>query len=113
MFSIESPPTHQERRDLEALCVKALMSMEGDLKGDYHPLHGSRSYGPKPGGMSEEKEEALRAVGNLFQKPDSPLLLASGMGRHWPGRRRFNRKNFGFSFGLKNGLRFLFYSEQG
>jgi len=29
----------------------------------------------------------LRAVGNLFQEPDSTLLLASGMGRHWPDGR--------------------------
>merc|ERR1711896_100657 len=77
----------QERRDLEALCVKGLMSMEGDLKGDYFPLNGSRSYAPKPNGMSLEKEESLRSCGNLFQEPDSTLLLASGMGRHWPDGR--------------------------
>merc|ERR1712167_564082 len=71
----------------EALCVKGLMSMEGDLKGDYFPLHGSRSYPPKPNGMSEAKEEDLRKMGNLFQEPDSTLLLASGMGRHWPDGR--------------------------
>merc|ERR1712054_428201 len=61
--------------------------MEGDLKGDYFPLHGSRSYEPKPTGMTEEKEEFLRARGNLFQEPDSTLLLASGIGRHWPDGR--------------------------
>merc|ERR1719473_880252 len=77
----------QERRDLEALCVKGLMSMTGDLKGDYFPLNGSRSYPPKPTGMTVEKEEALRKMGNLFQEPDSTLLLASGMGRHWPDGR--------------------------
>jgi len=77
----------EERRKLEALCVKGLLQMEGDLKGDYYPLHGSRSYEPKPNGMPEEKEEELRKVGNLFQEPDSTLLLASGMGRHWPDAR--------------------------
>lgn len=76
-----------ELRELEALCVKALLKMEGDLKGDYYPLHGSRSYASKPTGMPEEKEEELRKVGNLFQEPDSTLLLASGMGRHWPDGR--------------------------
>merc|ERR1719333_1294972 len=83
------PPTigFEERRRLEALCVKALLNMEGDLKGDYFPLHGSHSYAPKPDGMSEEKEEELRKMGNLFQEPDSTLLLASGMGRHWPDSR--------------------------
>eukprot|EP00756_Hemistasia_phaeocysticola_P027245 Hpha_TRINITY_DN16106_c1_g1::TRINITY_DN16106_c1_g1_i2::g.4071::m.4071/K00933/E2.7.3.2; creatine kinase len=77
----------EERRELEALAVKALLKMDGDLKGDYYPLHGSRSYAPKPTGMPEEKEEELRKVGNLFQEPDSTLLLASGMGRHWPDGR--------------------------
>jgi creatine kinase len=83
------PPTieFEERRKLEAVCVKGLMNMAGDLKGDYYPLHGSRSYPPKPNGMSEEDEEKLRSQGNLFQEPDSTLLLASGMGRHWPDGR--------------------------
>merc|ERR1712159_949924 len=83
------PPTisFEERRKLEALCVKALLNMEGDLKGDYFPLHGSKSYAAKPDGMSVEKVESLRKCGNLFQEPDSTLLLASGMGRHWPDGR--------------------------
>jgi len=59
----------------------------GDLKGDYFPLAGSRSYAPKPNGMTDEEEEKLRKQGNLFQEPDSTLLLASGMGRHWPDAR--------------------------
>merc|ERR1712118_63949 len=73
------PPTisFEKRRELEALCVKGLLSMEGDLKGDYFPLHGSQSYAPKPEGMPESKEEELRAMGNLLQEPDSTLLLAS------------------------------------
>merc|ERR1712166_257667 len=33
------------------------------------------------------QEEILRKTGNLFQEPDSTLLLASGMGRHWPDGR--------------------------
>ena len=70
------------------------MSMTGDFKGDYFPLNGSRSYAPKPNGMTEAKEEELRKVGNLFQEPDSTLLLASGMGRHWPdGRGVFHNDN--------------------
>jgi creatine kinase len=76
-----------ERRGMEAIAVKGLMNMTGDFKGDYYPLNGSRSYAPKPNGMSEAKENELRAVGNLFQEPDSTLLLASGMGRHWPDAR--------------------------
>ena len=57
------------------------------VKGEYFPLHGSRSYSDKPNGMSEEKEEQLRNNGNLFQEPDSTLLLSSGCGRHWPDSR--------------------------
>lgn len=64
-----------------------MLNLKGELKGDYFPLNGSRSYGPKMGGMTEAKEEALRSRGNLFQEPDSTLLLASGMGRHWPDAR--------------------------
>merc|ERR1719160_677885 len=86
-FQLPPTITFDERRKLEALCVKGLMSMEGDLKGDYFPLHGSKSYADKPDGMPESKEEELRAMGNLFQEPDSTLLLASGMGRHWPDGR--------------------------
>ena len=37
--------------------------------------------------MSKEKEEELRSAGNLFQEPDSTLLLSGGMGRHWPDAR--------------------------
>ena len=40
------PPTisFEERRKLEALSVKALLAMEGDLAGEYFPLNGSKSY---------------------------------------------------------------------
>ncbi|CBY36813.1 unnamed protein product [Oikopleura dioica] len=83
------PPccSFEERRDIERVIVKGLLSLEGGLKGDYFPLHGSRSYEAKPTGMTEEKEEALRNNGNLFQEPDSTLLLSSGCGRHWPDAR--------------------------
>ena len=83
------PPTISfgERRALEKLVTGALLDMGGDLKGDYFPLHGSKSYPAKPNGMSEEQEKQLRSTGNLFQEPDSTLLLASGMGRHWPDAR--------------------------
>jgi len=83
------PPctTFDERREIERVVVKGLKNMTGDLKGDYFPLAGSRSYAPKPTGMTEQKEESLRSRGNLFQEPDSTLLLSSGCGRHWPDAR--------------------------
>merc|ERR1719271_881237 len=67
------------------------------MKGDYFPLAYSDSYIPKPGGMSMEEEERMREEHFLFQEPDSTLLLASGMGRHWPDARGIfanEQKNF-------------------
>lgn len=83
------PPciSFEERRNLEKLITGALDNLDGDLKGEYFPLHGSRSFAAKPTGMSHAEEEALRNMGNLFQEPDSTLLLSSGMGRHWPDAR--------------------------
>lgn len=86
-FKLPPVTEFKERRKLEALVVKGLLSLEGELKGDYFPLHGSQSYAAKPTGMSKEKEEELRKAGNLFQEPDSTLLLSSGCGRHWPDAR--------------------------
>jgi len=83
------PPCNdfQERRAIEDIVVKGLCKLDGDLKGEYFPLRGSRSYKGKPTGMSEAMEEGLRKNGNLFQEPDSTLLLSSGCGRHWPDAR--------------------------
>lgn len=83
------PPCNsfQQRRDIEDCLVKGLLKLDGELKGDYFPLAGSRSYAPKPNGMTHDEEEALRNAGNLFQEPDSTLLLSSGCGRHWPDAR--------------------------
>lgn len=83
------PPciTKLERREVERVMAKALLGLEGDLKGDYYPLGGSNSYIPKLGGMSMEEEDQLREDHFLFQEPDSTLLLASGMGRQWPDAR--------------------------
>jgi creatine kinase len=93
------PPANdfQERRRIEEIVVSGLLKMTGELKGDYFPLRGSRSYAKKMGGMSEAMEEGLRSGGNLFQEPDSTLLLSSGCGRHWPDARGIfcnDAKNF-------------------
>merc|ERR1719443_2637286 len=83
------PPTCKkgERREVERVMTKALLGLEGTLKGDYYPLAHSNSYPPKMGGMTMVEEEQMREEHFLFQEPDSTLLLASGMGRHWPDAR--------------------------
>jgi len=80
------PPScsFEQRRETERVCVAGLKKLEGELKGTYYPLNGSQSM---EGAMSPEKEEELRKNGNLFQEPDSTLLLSSGCGRHWPDAR--------------------------
>merc|ERR1711868_52383 len=89
------PPctTFEERREVERVVVKGLLNMTGDLAGAYFPLAGSRSYSAMPGGMTEAKENSLRSRGNLFQEPDSTLLLSSGCGRHWPDARGIFHNN--------------------
>jgi creatine kinase len=86
---IPLPPScnKEERRKVEALIVKGLMALDGDLKGDYYPLAGSNSYAPKPGGMSHHEEEQLREDHFLFQEPDSTLLISGAMHRDWPDAR--------------------------
>eukprot|EP00391_Amoebophrya_sp_Ameob2_P010052 CAMPEP_0178997602 /NCGR_PEP_ID=MMETSP0795-20121207/9038_1 /TAXON_ID=88552 /ORGANISM="Amoebophrya sp., Strain Ameob2" /LENGTH=356 /DNA_ID=CAMNT_0020690167 /DNA_START=179 /DNA_END=1245 /DNA_ORIENTATION=- len=83
------PPacSFEQRRETERVVVKGLMKMTGELKGNYFPLNGSKSMEPEFPGMTHEKEEKLRNNGNLFQEPDSTLLLSSGCGRHWPDAR--------------------------
>lgn len=95
------PPTvkFQERREQEKLIVEALSKLDGELKGQYLPLRGNKSgvRADMAEGMSEEQEEALRNNGNLFQEPDSTLLLSSGCGRHWPDARGiFKNENENF-----------------
>ena len=60
-----------------ALRFLALSKLSGDLKGKYYALKG----------MSEAEQQTLIDDHFLFDKPVSPLLLASGMGRDWPDAR--------------------------
>ena len=80
------PPacSFEQRRETERVVAKGLSKLTGELKGKYFPLCGSRSMA---GAMDHKKEEKLRSNGNLFQEPDSTLLLSSGCGRHWPDAR--------------------------
>lgn len=66
-----------ERRAIEKLSVDALASLDGDLKGKYYALKS----------MTEEEQQQLIDDHFLFDKPVSPLLLASGMARDWPDAR--------------------------
>lgn len=96
------PPSinFEQRRALEKDIVEGLMKMDGELKGEYFGLYGSLSEPVEAGksaAMTKEKEEDLRKRGNLFQEPDSTLLLSSGCGRHWPDARGIfhnDAKNF-------------------
>ncbi|KAF1497136.1 Creatine kinase B-type, partial [Eudyptula minor novaehollandiae] len=57
--------------------LSALGSLEGDLKGKYYALRN----------MTDAEQQQLIDDHFLFDKPVSPLLLASGMARDWPDAR--------------------------
>ncbi|NXD76868.1 KCRB kinase, partial [Halcyon senegalensis] len=59
------------------LFLSALGSLEGDLKGKYYALRN----------MTDAEQQQLIDDHFLFDKPVSPLLLASGMARDWPDAR--------------------------
>ncbi|KAI6659740.1 Protoflagellar creatine kinase [Oopsacas minuta] len=76
-----------ERRAVEEILIKALGALSGDFSGKYYPLKN----------MSNEEQEQLINDHLLFDKPVSPLLLASGMARDWPDGRGIwhnEKKNF-------------------
>ncbi|XP_059209148.1 creatine kinase, brain a isoform X3 [Centropristis striata] len=66
-----------ERRAVEKLSCEALSSLSGDLNGKYYALKN----------MTDAEQQQLIDDHFLFDKPVSPLLLASGMGRDWPDAR--------------------------
>ena len=87
--NLSLPPycTRAERRKVESLVTQALDSLDGEFKGKYYPLSK----------MTEEEQEQLITDHFLFDKPVSPLLLASRMARDWPDARGIwhnERKNF-------------------
>ncbi|XP_038554281.1 creatine kinase, testis isozyme-like isoform X1 [Micropterus salmoides] len=76
-----------ERRAVENLSIEALDSLTGDLKGKYYALKN----------MTDAEQQQLIDDHFLFDKPVSPLLLASGMARDWPDARGIwhnNEKTF-------------------
>lgn len=87
--NLSLPPqcTRAERRKVEALVTEALDSLDGEFKGKYYPL----------AKMTEKEQEQLIEDHFLFDKPVSPLLLASRMARDWPDARGIwhnDKKNF-------------------
>ena len=87
--NLSLPPqcTRAERRKVEALVTEALDSLDEEFKGKYYPL----------AKMTEHEQEQLIEDHFLFDKPVSPLLLASRMARDWPDARGIwhnDKKNF-------------------
>uniref|UniRef100_A0A3B4ENX5 creatine kinase n=1 Tax=Pygocentrus nattereri TaxID=42514 RepID=A0A3B4ENX5_PYGNA len=76
-FSLPPHCSRGERRAIEKLSVEALGALSGDLKGKYYALKN----------MTEAEQQQLIDDHFLFDKPVSPLLLASGMARDWPDAR--------------------------
>lgn len=73
-------PTHctrAERREVEKILAEACAKLEGDLAGAYEPLKD----------MDETRQDQLIDEHLLYDKPVSPLLIASGMARDWPDGR--------------------------
>lgn len=62
---------------LKVSLFSALGSLGGDLKGKYYALRN----------MTDAEQQQLIDDHFLFDKPVSPLLLASGMARDWPDAR--------------------------
>merc|ERR1712176_650106 len=86
-FPLPPSISADQRKELEALVVKALHGLSGELKGDFYPLAGSTTYAPKPTGIDKETEERLIKEHFLFQEPDEPMLLSWRMERDWPQAR--------------------------
>ncbi|XP_050964842.1 creatine kinase S-type, mitochondrial isoform X2 [Labeo rohita] len=83
------PPacTRAERREVERVAVQALSGLKDDLAGKYYSLTE----------MTEQEQQQLIDEHFLFDKPVSPLLIASGMARDWPDARGIwhnNEKTF-------------------
>jgi creatine kinase len=66
-----------ERREVEKVVVDALANLSGEFAGKYYPLSK----------MTDKEQDQLIEDHFLFDKPVSPLLLASGMARDWPDAR--------------------------
>merc|ERR1719261_1254465 len=86
-FPLPPSISADQRKELEEIVVKALLTLDGELSGDYYPLAGSNTYAKKPGGIDKATEERLIKDHFLFQEPDEPMLLSWRMERDWPHAR--------------------------
>jgi protein-arginine kinase len=75
-FALSPGISQQDRLKVENKIVDALLSLSGDLKGDYYPLSS----------MSEETRKQLIADHFLFKKGDR-FLESAGANRDWPEGR--------------------------
>lgn len=71
--------TRAERREVEKLFKTATGRLQDDLAGEYKALFD----------MEEKEIEDYIDQHLLYDKPVSPLLIASGMARDWPDGRGF------------------------
>jgi len=69
--------TRAERREVERILSTACAKLGGELAGAYESLKD----------MTDERQEQLIDEHLLYDKPVSPLLIASGMARDWPDGR--------------------------
>ena len=75
--SLGPPVEVRQAADCSPCGPSALNSLTGEFKGKYYPLKS----------MTEQEQQQLIDDHFLFDKPVSPLLLASGMARDWPDAR--------------------------
>jgi len=85
-FNLPPSTNFLERRSVEKGIVKSLLTLTGDIAGEYFPLNGSRSFVARREGMSPQKEKSLQSKGALFDA-ESMEKLVSGSCRHWPDAR--------------------------
>ena len=99
-YSLPPHCTRAERRAVEKIVTDALNSLDGEYKGENYQclqvsicVTSSLCYSKSTGkyypldNMTEEEQQQLIDDHFLFDKPVSPLLLASGMARDWPDAR--------------------------
>jgi len=92
-FPLPPSISESQRKELEEIVVKALLTLGGELSGDYYPLAGSNTYAKKLGGIDKATEERLVKDHFLFQEPDEPMLLSWRMERDWPQARGIYHNN--------------------